>query len=252
MSAREDWIYGLHAVEAALRNDPENVRVVRLEQGRRDRRMRDLTLLAEQAGVPVEQVRRQVLEGALPKGARHQGVVAAYAAAPVQDEAALDAILAKAGEPPFLLALDGVTDPHNLGACLRTADAVGVQAVILPRDKSVGLTPTVRKVACGAAESVPVIQVTNLARTLRQLQQAGLWVIGAAGEAERNLYELQMATTPLVMVMGAEGTGLRRLTRETCDELVRIPMQGQVGSLNVSVATAVCLYELRRQRLAGA
>nr|MBP8771300.1 23S rRNA (guanosine(2251)-2'-O)-methyltransferase RlmB [Thiopseudomonas sp.] len=150
--------------------------------------------------------------------------------------------------PPLLLVLDGVTDPHNLGACLRTADAAGVHAVIIPKDKSATLNSTVRKVACGAAEVVPLVAVTNLARALEKLRQKGLWVVGTAGDAEQTLYQQDM-TGPLILVMGAEGTGMRRLTREHCDYLVHLPMQGSVSSLNVSVATGVCLFEAQRQRL---
>ena len=152
---------------------------------------------------------------------------------------------------PLLLVLDGVTDPHNLGACLRSADAAGVQAVIIPRDRSAGLTPVVRKVACGAAETVPLVAVTNLARTLKSLQQRGLWVVGAAGEAEQLIYQVDMRV-PTVIVMGAEGSGLRRLTREHCDYLAKLPMAGSVSSLNVSVATGICLFEAVRQRGTGA
>ena len=162
------------------------------------------------------------------------------------DEADLDAVLNKQSEP-FLLVLDGVTDPHNIGACLRTADAAGVHAVIVPKDKSAGLTATARKVACGAAESVPLIQVTNLSRTLKHLQDKGVWVIGTAGEAEQLIYQVDLKG-PTALVMGAEGKGMRRLTREHCDQLVKLPMAGAVSSLNVSVATGVCLYEIVRQR----
>jgi 23S rRNA (guanosine2251-2'-O)-methyltransferase len=152
--------------------------------------------------------------------------------------------------PPLILVLDGVTDPHNLGACLRTADAAGALAVIVPKDKSATLTPTVRKVACGAAEVIPLVAVTNLARTLEKLQQRGLWVVGTAGEAEQELYQ-QDLTGPTILIMGAEGKGMRRLTREHCDYLVRLPMAGSVSSLNVSVATGVCLFEALRQRAAA-
>ncbi len=160
----------------------------------------------------------------------------------------LDELLDRLDVPPLLLVLDGVTDPHNLGACLRTADAAGVHAVIIPKDKSATLNSTVRKVACGAAEVVPLVAVTNLARALEKLRQKGLWVVGTAGDAEQTLYQQDM-TGPLIVVMGAEGTGMRRLTREHCDFLVNLPMQGSVSSLNVSVATGVCLFEAQRQRM---
>jgi 23S rRNA (guanosine2251-2'-O)-methyltransferase len=159
----------------------------------------------------------------------------------------LEELLDRAEGPPLLLMLDGVTDPHNLGACLRTADAAGVQAVIIPKDKSASLNATVRKVACGAAEVIPLVAVTNLARTLEKLKKRGLWVVGTAGEAEQDVYDVDM-TGPTVLVMGAEGKGMRRLTRELCDFLVRLPMSGSVSSLNVSVATGVCLFEAVRQR----
>jgi len=161
----------------------------------------------------------------------------------------ISTLLERLDEPPLLLVLDGVTDPHNLGACLRVADGAGAHAVIAPKDRAVGLTPTVRKVASGAAESIPFVQVTNLARTLDTLKQKGVWVVGLAGEADHSLYQSRLATQPLAVVMGAEGSGLRRLTREACDELVSLPMLGSVESLNVSVASGVSLYEIRRQRL---
>lgn len=179
----------------------------------------------------------------------HQGVVAAVSESREWGEDDLMAMLAAASEPPFLLVLDGVTDPHNLGACMRTADAVGVQAVIVPKDKSATLTPVARKVACGAAETVPFVRVTNLARCLRALQEQGVWLVGTAGEAGSTLYQANF-TGPVALVMGAEGKGMRRLTREHCDALINIPMLGHVDSLNVSVATGVCLYEALRQRLA--
>ncbi|HDP88647.1 MAG TPA: 23S rRNA (guanosine(2251)-2'-O)-methyltransferase RlmB [Thioalkalivibrio sp.] len=243
--SRESRVFGLHAVTAALRNDPENVTRLLVDRGRHDRRLKEVLELAREHGVRVEQVDARQLEREAGSD-RHQGVVARYQAPEALGEEALDDILATHPQP-LLLVLDSVTDPHNLGACLRTADAAGVAAVIVPRDKAVGLTPTVRKVACGAAESVPFIQVTNLARTLDSLKQQGLWVIGAAGEGAAELYDVDF-TGGCVLVMGAEGSGMRRLTREHCDHLVRIPMRGQVESLNVSVATGICLYEALRQR----
>ncbi|MCY1219179.1 23S rRNA (guanosine-2'-O-)-methyltransferase RlmB [compost metagenome] len=177
----------------------------------------------------------------------HQGVVAEVSPSQVWGENLLDELLERTPGAPLLLALDGVTDPHNLGACLRTADAAGVLAVIVPKDKSATLNATVRKVACGAAEVMPLVAVTNLSRTLEKLQKKGLWVVGTAGEAEQEVYEQDM-TGPIVLVMGAEGKGMRRLTREHCDYLVKLPMAGSVSSLNVSVATGVCLFEAVRQR----
>jgi 23S rRNA (guanosine2251-2'-O)-methyltransferase len=180
----------------------------------------------------------------------HQGVLAKVSPSQIWGEQMLDELLDRLEVPPLLLVLDGVTDPHNLGAVLRTADAAGVHAVIIPKDKSATLNATVRKVACGAAEVVPLVAVTNLARALEKLRQKGLWVVGTDGDAEQTLYQQDM-TGPLIVVMGAEGTGMRRLTREHCDYLVKLPMQGSVSSLNVSVATGVCLFEAQRQRLSA-
>ena len=184
---------------------------------------------------------------ATPDGGQHQGVIARVKAVKQLNDKDL-AVLVEKTETPFLLILDGVTDPHNLGACLRNADAAGVHGVIVPRDNSVGLTPTVSKVACGAAEVVPLFQVTNLARTMKSLQEKGIWIVGAAGEAEHDLYKADLKGS-LAIAMGSEDKGLRRLTRESCDSLVSIPMTGSVSSLNVSVATGVCLFEAVRQRL---
>ncbi len=242
-------IYGLHAVEALLRHHSKRVKQVWLAEGRGDPRVQVLIELAAQARVSVGQCERREMD-AWVEGV-HQGVVAEVSPSQVWGEAMLDELLDRAEGPPLLLVLDGVTDPHNLGACLRTADAAGALAVIVPKDKSATLNATVRKVACGAAEVIPLVAVTNLARTLEKLQQKGLWVVGTAGEAEQSLYA-QDLTGPIVLVMGAEGRGMRRLTREHCDYLVRLPMAGSVSSLNVSVATGVCLFEALRQRGRGA
>lgn len=239
-----DQIYGMHAVEAILARSPERVVSLFVAQGRQDERLDKLLALASQCGVSVQPINRRTLDEKA-KGT-HQGVMARVKPAPTRNESDLDALL-EACDRPLLLVLDGVTDPHNLGACLRTADAAGVTAVVVPRDKSASLNATVRKVACGAAETMPLVQVTNLARTLRQLQQAGVWLVGTAGEATHTLYQGRF-DGPLALVMGAEGKGLRRLTRETCDELISIPMAGSVSSLNVSVATGICLFEVVRQR----
>ena len=240
---------GFHAVLARLRHAPETVSQVYVDHERRDRRMQSVIDRAVTAGCAVHPVPAERLAG-LAGAARHQGIVALASAQAlavdvdeVLDQLEDDAVV------PLLLVLDGVTDPHNLGACLRTADAAGVHAVIAPRDKSAGLNATVRRVACGAAETVPYIMVTNLARTLRQLKKRGVWVLGTDDEASASLYETD-ARRPVAWVLGAEGSGLRRLTRETCDELLTIPMLGSVESLNVSVASAVCLYETVRQRQA--
>lgn len=241
-------VYGLHAVEALLRHHPKRVKQVWLAEGRGDPRVRVLLELAEQARVRVGQCERREMD-AWVEGV-HQGVVAEVSPSQVWGETMLEELLDRAEGPPLLLVLDGVTDPHNLGACLRTADAAGALAVIVPKDKAATLNATVRKVACGAAEVVPLVAVTNLARSLEKLQQRGLWVVGTAGEAEQVIYA-QDLTGPTVLVMGAEGKGMRRLTREHCDFLVRLPMAGSVSSLNVSVATGVCLFEALRQRQAA-
>jgi 23S rRNA (guanosine2251-2'-O)-methyltransferase len=182
------------------------------------------------------------------KGEQHQGIIARVKEGKKYNEKDLDQIIANS-DTPFLLVLDGVTDPHNLGACLRNADAAGVDAIIVPKDKSAKLNGTARKVACGAAETVPLVQVTNLARTLRDIKEMGVWVVGTAGETDVEVFDAKL-TGPMAIVMGAEGSGMRRLTREHCDELVKIPMVGTVSSLNVSVATGICLFEVLRQRRA--
>lgn len=238
-------VYGVHAVEALLRHHPRRVKRLWLAEGRQDPRIQALLGLAEEHRVPIGQRERRELDE-WAEGV-HQGVVAEVSPSQVWGENLLDELLERGEGTPLLLALDGVTDPHNLGACLRTADAAGVQAVIVPKDKSATLNATVRKVACGAAEVIPLVAVTNLSRTLEKLQKKGLWVVGTAGEADKELYDLDL-TGPTVLVMGAEGKGMRRLTRERCDFLARLPMAGSVSSLNVSVATGVCLFEALRQR----
>lgn len=244
----EEWIHGLHAVAAALRYEPRQLRGLWVERQRRDARIQVLLDEAASRGVPIRQADRSELDR-LSGGVRHQGILAQLAAQQrAYGEADLPALLAAATGPALLLVLDGVQDPHNLGACLRSAAAAGVQAVIAPADRAAGLNATVRKVASGAAEIVPFVSVTNLARTLRWLQEQGVWIVGAVGEAEDNLYRVDF-TLPTAIVLGAEEKGLRRLTRELCDRLARIPMvEGGVESLNVSVATGVFLFEARRQR----
>lgn len=238
-------IYGVHAVEALLRHHPKRVKQVWLAESRQDPRIQALLALAAESRVTVGNCERREMD-AWVEGV-HQGVVAEVSPSQVWGEAMLEELLDRSEGVPLLLVLDGVTDPHNLGACLRTADAAGALAVIVPKDKSATLNATVRKVACGAAEVIPLVAVTNLARTLEKLQQRGLWLVGTAGEAEQELYQQDM-TGPTVLVMGAEGKGMRRLTREHCDYLVRLPMAGSVSSLNVSVAAGVCLFEAVRQR----
>lgn len=246
--AQQEWLYGIHAMTAVMEREPERVLEILVLKGRDDDKITHIVNQARRFGIAVQFCARKVLDDKVA-GAQHQGIIARAKPAKALTEKDLDDIIAQQ-EQPFLLVLDGVTDPHNLGACLRTADAAGVHALIVPRDKSANLTPTVRKVACGAAETVPLIQVTNLARSLRQLQDAGVWVIGTAGEAEQMIYDCKL-TGPMALVMGAEGKGMRRLTREVCDELIKLPMAGSVSSLNVSVATGICLFEIVRQRNAG-
>ncbi|MBX6318582.1 23S rRNA (guanosine(2251)-2'-O)-methyltransferase RlmB [Pigmentiphaga sp.] len=242
--AASQVLVGFHAVAARLRHAPESIKDIYVEEARRDRRMLTLIEQAQAAGRKVHPVPQSRLDG-LAKGQRHQGVVAL--ATSLQLAMDIDEVLDEASGPAFLLVLDGVTDPHNLGACLRTADGAGVHAVIAPRDRAVGLNATVQRVACGAADTVPYLTVTNLARTLRSLKERGIWVVGTDDEATETIHQVD-ARQPIAWVMGAEGEGMRRLTRETCDQLVRIPMMGSVESLNVSVASAVCLYETVRQR----
>ena len=237
-------IHGFHAVTAKLRYAAADVKEIYLAEGRQDGRVRDLLRAAEGAGVRVMPVDMARLDG-MAGGARHQGVVARVAAA--QRHVTLDDVLDTLAEPALLLVLDGVTDPHNLGACLRVADAAGAHAVVAPKDRACGLNATAIKVASGAADTVPYVTVTNLARSLREMQERNIWVVGAAGETERDLYGVEQKGA-LAWVLGAEGAGLRRLTRDTCDELARIPMHGTVESLNVSVAAGICLFEARRQR----
>ena len=241
-----ELVYGLHAVDALLRRQPDQVVVLWVQAGRKDKRITAIQELARNQGVSVTPMPRAALDDKV--SGRHQGVIAEVKPGErAWDETALWQLLDGLDHPPLLLVLDGVTDPHNLGACLRSADAAGVDAVIVPRDKSADLTATARKVACGAAEVVPFVRVTNLSRALEALKERGIWLFGTAGEAEGMLYDSDLAG-PLAIVMGAEGAGLRRLTREACDYLVKLPMAGSVSSLNVSVATGICLFEVVRQR----
>jgi len=240
-------IHGFHAITARLRHHPESLQVIYLDESRRDRRAKDLLKTAEVRGVRVV-----LADGArvdeMARG-KSQGVVAQ--ASPIQLAKDLDEVLEELSEPALLMVLDGVTDPHNLGACLRSADAFGVHAVLAPKDRSAGLSAVAMKAASGAADSVPYLTVTNLARTLRDLKERGILIIGTDDEAPATLMDADF-TSACALVLGAEGAGMRRLTREHCDVLVRIPMFGQVESLNVSVCAGVCLYEARRQRtLAG-
>lgn len=242
--AEARFVYGFHAVTSRLRQHAGSVKEIYLDQSRGDRRARDLAQLAAERGVRVIMVDAARL-GGMTQNAKHQGVAARVEARVLAQD--LDGVLDGLHEPALLLVLDGVTDPHNLGACLRVADVMGVHAVIAPKDRAAGITPAVEKVASGAAETVPFIAVTNLARTLGELKEREIWVIGAEQEAERDLFSARL-TGALAWVLGAEGEGMRRLTRESCDELARIPMHGSVESLNVSVSAGICLAETRRQR----
>ena len=245
MQAKQsEIIFGFHSVESIIRNDPINILQLMVEKNRHDKRITQLVNYAESQGISVEYLKKTDLQKQADSH-KTQGVAVRYKSSAKVEGKSLEDILQK--ENVFLLVLDGVTDPHNLGACLRTADAAGVDAVIVPKDRAAGLTPTVRKVACGAAESMAFFQVTNLARTLKLLHENEIRIVGTAGEAENNLYDIEL-TGKLALIMGAEEKGMRRLTRESCDQLVKMPMLGQVESLNVSVATGVCLFEAVRQR----
>jgi 23S rRNA (guanosine2251-2'-O)-methyltransferase len=245
------WVFGLHAAHSALEQNPDRVKEVVILKGRQDSRMGKLLDAAKEQGVKFRITSKEEFDRLIQKNelreARHQGVLVQTLAAPVLKENDLEAMLDKIEGEPLLLILDGVTDPHNIGACLRTCDAAGAHAVIVPKDKSASLTATAVNIASGAAETVPFFAVTNLARTIEQLKARGIWVYGTAGEASGSIYQTKL-TGPLALVMGAEGKGMRRLTRELCDGLINIPMAGTVSSLNVSVASGVCLFEIVRQR----
>ncbi len=238
-------MFGFHAVTSRIRHEASSVEELYIDSGRVDRRMQDLLTLAKTTGVRIIMVDDQRLNSMVGTR-RHQGVVAK--AEEISLARNLDELLDSIVGPPLLLVLDGITDPHNLGACLRVADGAGAHAVIVPKDRAVGLNATAAKVASGAAETVPYMTVTNLARTLRELKERDIFLIGTTDDAERSLYEASF-TGGVALVMGSEGEGMRRMTRETCDMLVSVPMFGSVESLNVSVASGVCLYEARRQRL---
>ena len=244
------FAYGIHSVRVLLSRHPQRVRRVLLAGGRDAGRLGEIRSLAQRAGVQVSAADDATLDK-LAEGERHQGVVAELLPRAGDPETQLEEALEAAGGAPLLLGLDGVQDPHNLGACLRSADAAGVAAVIVPRDRAAGLTPVVRKVAAGAAETVPLVAVVNLARTLRDLKERGIWLVGTDDAADKTFYDADLQG-PVALVMGSEGEGMRRLTRECCDQLVSIPMAGAVESLNVSVATGVVLFEAVRQRTAGA
>jgi 23S rRNA (guanosine2251-2'-O)-methyltransferase len=240
-------LFGFHAVLSRMRQHATSIEEILIDKDRIDARMKDLLKMADDAGVRTMQVDRARLDGLAGMNGRHQGVIARVIDTPIPYKDIHDILESDLKEPPFFLILDGVEDPHNLGACLRVADAMGVHAVIAPKDRAVGLNATVRKVASGAAETVPFIAVTNLARTIRELKEAGVFVVGTTVDAPSTLLNIKL-DGPIAIVLGSEGDGIRRLTAETCDALVTIPMFGSVESLNVSVASGICLYEVRRQR----
>lgn len=242
---KSKMIFGFHAVTSRIRHEASSVEEIYVDSGRSDRRMQELLHAAKAAGIRVIPADDQRLSNIVGTR-RHQGVVAK--AGELSLARNLDELLDAIDGPPLLLVLDGITDPHNLGACLRVADGVGAHAVIAPKDRAVGLNATAAKVASGAAETVPYITVTNLARTLRELKERDILLVGTSDDVDQTIYDVNF-TGGSALVMGSEGEGMRRLTRETCDVLVSVPMFGSVESLNVSVASGVCLYEARRQRL---
>ncbi|MFT4246904.1 MAG: 23S rRNA (guanosine(2251)-2'-O)-methyltransferase RlmB [Pseudomonas sp.] len=243
---QNQWIVGVNAVASSIENDADHVREVLVEAGSKNPRLTEIEENARRKGIDVRRVATQALDG-VGGGVRHQGVAARYAAARTWDENELEGLVEGAEGRALLLVLDGVQDPHNLGACLRSAAAAGVTAVVIPKDKSATVNATVRKTSAGAADRIPVVAVTNLARCLRELQKLGVWIYGLAGEAEASLYALDLRGN-VALVLGGEADGLRRLTREHCDQLVKIPMPGEIESLNVSVAAGVTLFEAVRQR----
>ena len=246
MSKQNQWIAGINAVASAIENDADNVREILLEAGSKNPRITEIEENARRKGIEVRRVTQQALDG-VGGSVRHQGAVARYAAAKTWDEGELAGLIEAAEGKALVLVLDGVQDPHNLGACLRSAAAAGATAVVFPKDKAVQINATVRKTSAGAADTLPVFSVTNLSRTLRELQKLGVWIYGLAAEAEASLYALDLRGN-VALVLGSEGEGLRRLTRDNCDQLVKIPMPGGFESLNVSVAAGVALFEAVRQR----
>ncbi|MDR3388473.1 MAG: 23S rRNA (guanosine(2251)-2'-O)-methyltransferase RlmB [Rudaea sp.] len=245
MSAGE-LLFGIHSIEAALTHDPKNILELYFESDSQNARIKELSERARDLGLKPHSRPREALDR-MTGGARHQGAVARYKAPPPRSESELYELVDKQEKDTFLLVLDGVTDPHNLGACLRSAEAAGVTAVVVPKDKAAGITPTVRRASSGAADRIAFFAVTNLARTLKALKDRGVWLVGLAGDVEQDFYKLDLKG-PLAIVVGSEGEGMRRLTRESCDFVAHIPMRGSVESLNVSVATGVALFEALRQR----
>lgn len=247
MSKDSQWIAGINAVASAIEHDAANVREILIEAGAKNPRIAEIETQARRLGIEPRRVASQALDG-VAGGLRHQGVIARYAAAKAYDEHDLKEIVENAEGRALILVLDEVQDPHNLGACLRSAAAAGAHAVVIPRDKAASITATVRKTSAGAADRLAVVRVTNLSRCLKSLQQQGVWIYGLAGETETSLYSIDLRGN-VALVLGAEGEGLRRLTREHCDQLVRIPMPGAMESLNVSVAAGISLFEAVRQRV---
>jgi len=248
LSKKHEHIFGFHAVQQKLKSDSSHhVLELWVQQKRQDVKIQTLLKQAKQQGIAIQSVQKKTLDKITENG-HHQGVVVLCKAHLVKTKTTLKDILASLTEQPFLLILDEIQDPHNLGACLRTADAAGINAVIIPKNQACKLTAIVRSVACGAADTIPLIEVTNLANTLRWLKKQGIWLIGATEQTQTTIFETKL-TGPLAIIVGSEGMGLRRLTQEICDVLVRLPMLGKVENLNVSVATGICLYEAMRQRM---
>jgi 23S rRNA (guanosine2251-2'-O)-methyltransferase len=247
MSSSDSILAGIQPVATALKNGAEGIRLLRVATDTRNQRVSDLAMMAQDAGLEVIREPRSRLDE-LAGNTRHQDIIAELHDRSL-GEADMGRLLDAIEGDPLVLILDGLQDPHNLGACLRTAEAVGAHMVIIPKDRSAGITAVVRRTSAGASEIIPVLQVTNLARVIRSLKDRGIWLVGTDDQAERDIHAHDL-TGPLALVMGSEGQGMRRLTRELCDHLVRIPMAGTIESLNVSVATGVCLFEIRRQRSA--
>ncbi len=246
VSSTSRWVAGINAVASALEHDAEHVREVLIEAGAKNPRLSEIENEALDLGIAVRKVNNQALEG-MSGGVRHQGVVARYEAAETLDEDALPGLIEAANGKALILILDSITDPHNLGACLRSAAAANATAVIIPKDKAVSVTATVRKTSAGAADRIALVRVTNLARAMRKVQELGVWLYGMDGEAKAEIYDIDLKGN-IGLVLGSEGEGMRRLTRETCDGLAKLPMPGDMESLNVSVATGIALFEVVRQR----
>ena len=244
----QDLLIGIHAVEAGLNYDAGNIVDLYVESGAHNARLKELSDRARDLGIKPHARDRAALDR-MTGGARHQGVVARYNAPAPRSEADLQRLVEEGGASALFLVLDGVTDPHNLGACLRSAEAAGVTAVVVPKDRAVGITPTVRRASAGAADRVPLVAATNLARALKALKDSGVWLVGLVGDVDASLYSIDLKG-PMAIVLGSEGEGMRRLTREACDFVARIPMRGGIESLNVSVATGIALFEALRQRSA--